>query len=374
MSDRKVRRDVARTAARLMYERTEREYFTAKRKAAKMLGLAHRGHFRDLPSNAEIRDEIQTLARMHEGDSRAANLLAMRIEALRTLRDLTEFQPRLIGSVLTGHIRAGSDIDIHCFADSPAAISARLDDLGLDHQVEHKRVLKHGLGRTFTHVHVTSAQFPIELTVYPRDKVSYVFRSSITGGPIERANAATLEELIRREHPEVDLDGALTELDSLDDDRFEVYRSLLLALDRVTQGRTHHPERNALYHALQVFELAREARPYDEEFLLAALLHDVGKGVDRSDHVQAGLAALGDTLTPRVRFLIEHHMEAHGIADGSIGHRALRRLRESPDFDDLTLLAQFDRSGRSPRAQTCSLDEALEYIRGVSAERYLQEP
>jgi hypothetical protein len=55
---------IAFEAARLMYERTESEYFTAKRKAAKRLC---RGSLKpeDLPSNAEIRDQIQALARFY---------------------------------------------------------------------------------------------------------------------------------------------------------------------------------------------------------------------------------------------------------------------------------------------------------------------
>ena len=40
------------------------------------------------------------------------------LEALgRCLRALSEFSPRLIGSVSTGHIRRGSDIDLHVFTD-----------------------------------------------------------------------------------------------------------------------------------------------------------------------------------------------------------------------------------------------------------------
>ena len=63
-------------------------------------------------------------------------------------------------------------------------------------------------------------------------------------------------------------------------DRFAVYLMRWLPLEAVKQNPKFHPEGDALYHSLQVFHLAREARPYDEEFLLAALLHDVGKAVD----------------------------------------------------------------------------------------------
>ena len=40
------------------------------------------------------------------------------------------------------------------------------------------------------------------------------------------------------------------------------------------------PEGDALYHSLQVFALASDRLPYDEEFLTAALLHDVGKAIN----------------------------------------------------------------------------------------------
>ncbi len=58
MSSDKLRRQVACDAARLMYEREETEYFRAKLKAARRLT---RGDFKpsDLPSNREIRDQIQ---------------------------------------------------------------------------------------------------------------------------------------------------------------------------------------------------------------------------------------------------------------------------------------------------------------------------
>src|SRR3954462_11589606 len=81
MSDAKLRQAIALEAARLMYERVETEYFTAKRKAAKRLC---RGTVKptDLPSNAEIRDQIQLYARLHEGEKRTVHLKEMRLAAL----------------------------------------------------------------------------------------------------------------------------------------------------------------------------------------------------------------------------------------------------------------------------------------------------
>ena len=73
----------------------------------------------------------------------------------------------------------------------------------------------------------------------------------------------------------------------LEADRFGVYRRLLLPLEKVMQKPQYHPEGDALYHSLQVFDLAHDELPYDEEFLLAALLHDVGKGIDPQDHIGA---------------------------------------------------------------------------------------
>src|SRR4051812_18960518 len=127
MADAKLRHAIAFEAARLMYDRTETEYFTAKRKAA---GRVCRGSVKpgDLPSNAEIRDLIQAFARTHGGERRTANLRDMRLHALRLMRKLCRFRPRLIGSVMTGHVRKGSDIDLHLFSDHLEPITSALDE------------------------------------------------------------------------------------------------------------------------------------------------------------------------------------------------------------------------------------------------------
>ncbi|MGD9854313.1 MAG: HD domain-containing protein [Planctomycetaceae bacterium] len=149
-------------------------------------------------------------------------------------------------------------------------------------------------------------------------------------------------------------------------ERFQFYRSLLLPLADIAQPRTRHPEGDALYHSLQVFELARDELPYDEEFLLAALLHDVGKAIDARDHIAAGLEALDGWITERTEWLIAHHAEARRIHDGTIGVRARRRLAASENFEELLLLADCDRDGRVAGMVVSDVDEALDAIREVA--------
>lgn len=351
-------------AAQMMYARDEREYFQAKRKAARMVTGSERPS--DLPSNAEIREHVQMLAEMLEGDTRKRDLQRMRLVALRFLRILRRYKPRLIGSVLTGHIRHGSDIDLHVFCDSAAVIEDLLEQEGFEARVEQKRILKAGEERFFTHVHV-QAEHAIELTVYPSDKVNFPFRSSITGKVIERADEAGVEAILREASPGIDIDAELIALESADSvNVWETFLMLLRPLEKVKQNATFHPEGDALYHSLQVFELAVREREWDIEFVLAALLHDVGKGIDPGDHVAAGLEALEGAISERTRWLIEHHMEAHLYRDGTLGGRAKKRLAESPDLEDLLLLSELDQAGRERGVVVRSVEEAVEYLREAS--------
>jgi len=358
-----MRRRIAWEAARLMYTREESEYFRAKMKAARRM---FRGDPKpsDLPSNREIRDQIEAIARLHEGDRRTEKLRDMRVEALRMMRILRSFRPRLIGSTLTGHIRRGSDVDLHVFSDSLESVCAALEAEGVSYEVQRKRVRKQGEERNYTHVHVAD-RYEFELTLYPSNMAHYVFKSSITGKAIERASIAELEQLLEEEYPDLPLDQAVLEAENKVD-RFQIYEMLLLPLERVKEGRKHHPEGDALYHSLQVFELACQELPYDEEFLLAALLHDVGKAIDRRDHVAAALDALDGFITPRTAWLIEHHMEGQALRDGTLGARSRRRLRESEDFEELELLVECDRNGRTRGAEVPDVEKALEYLRELA--------
>ena len=364
MKSSKLRRQIAWQAAQLMYSREESEYYRAKMKAARKI---QKGWVKpaDLPSNAEIRDEIQKMAVMLERDDRSVQLREMRIAALHLMQQLERFKPKIIGSVLTGHIRKGSDIDIHVFSDTMHAVTGELDYHNYRYETSRKRIRKGGEETTYRHIHLHD-RFDFELTVYPENKSGFVFKSSITGKAIERATIPQFHEFLANSYPDLDIQSE-TQMIAEQIDPFQYFESLLLPLENVKQNARYHPEGDALYHSLQVFDLACDNLPYDEEFLLAALLHDVGKGIEPHDHVNSALQVLDGYITPRTRWLIANHMLAHKIADGSIGSRKWRRLRENESHDELVLLGECDREGRQVGVQTTSLEDALEYICSLSS-------
>jgi hypothetical protein len=167
------------------------------------------------------------------------------------------------------------------------------------------------------------------------------------------------------EGPELDTEGEVGRLaDHVD--RFTVYKVRLAPLETIKGNALKHPEGDALYHSLQVFEVARESRPYDEEFLLAALLHDVGKAIDPANHVEAAVESLRGSVTERTLWLIEHH---HDLDDGP---RPRTPIDGGIALDDLHLLRECDLAGCVPGRHVDGLEPALAYIRGLESEDYLE--
>ncbi|MEZ6129411.1 MAG: hypothetical protein R3C59_12075 [Planctomycetaceae bacterium] len=150
-----------------------------------------------------------------------------------------------------------------------------------------------------------------------------------------------------------------------DDDEacYQRYFDLLEPLDRVRLNADTHPEGDLLYHSLQVFELARAARPWDQDFLIAALLHDVGRGIDPYDSGQATVRAVQEIVSERTLWLIENLPTQLRASEGTIGMRARRRLGQHDDGDVLRLLAECDSEGRVPGRQVSTLADAIYYLK-----------
>lgn len=201
-----------------------------------------------------------------------------------------------------------------------------------------------------------------------------VFRAArrVTGDWVPADRLPATGEVCHEVHRRLDATGSLARLTG---DRFDALAAVVAVLATVRQHPERHPEGDALEHSLQVFDLVHRERPYDEELLTAALVHDAGLAIDRRDPVAAAAEALGDLVTPRTRWLIESLPHAAAYAAGTLGHRARRRLEAHPDFLDVLLLAEADRRGRVKGSATPSLDEAVAVLRSLDeqAEQDLPE-
>lgn len=129
--------------------------------------------------------------------------------------------------------------------------------------------------------------------------------------------------------------------------------SLLSALDGIQQSPKYHPEGDALYHSLQVFDLAVEATD-DRVLWAAALFHDVGKAIDGPLHDEVGADLLEGLLPDRAVWLVRHHLDL--LKDPK---RTRRRLRDTSELRDLEQLRRWDLGGRNPRASVRSIEGAF---------------
>jgi hypothetical protein len=139
------------------------------------------------------------------------------------------------------------------------------------------------------------------------------------------------------------------------DDLSDELLALLIALDGVPQDPRYHPEGDALFHSLQVFEHALRALACPE-LLAAALLHDVGKASSGRDHDLVG-AALLEGLSPRIEWCVAHHLDL--LRDA---RRTRARWAGTPQLDDLRLLRKWDLAGRDPRGKVREPEEAVAIV------------
>jgi predicted nucleotidyltransferase len=185
-----LRRQVARRAAELMYFEGVKEYLRAKRKAARQLEVTV------FPNNSEIRAEVDRLAAEHEGPAREDRLLALREAAAEVMELLEDFSPRLVGSVLTGHIKSTSDIDLHVFAEEHEVVGDVLLDADFDVEYEVVKTKKGGEFMDFPHYYVETPVAKVEISVYAPGDLKRPQKSSITHKTMERATLSALRKLI----------------------------------------------------------------------------------------------------------------------------------------------------------------------------------
>ena len=132
-----LRRRIAVDAARILVESGDHNYSKAGRKAAERLGCRD---LRQLPSNSEIEQALREHQQLFRGEEQAGALQRMRQLALEAMESLQEFNPRLVGPVLTGTADRHSKIELHLFSDSPEQIAFYLMELRIPWRDGEKRL------------------------------------------------------------------------------------------------------------------------------------------------------------------------------------------------------------------------------------------
>lgn len=189
-----LRQAVAEEAARIMREQGVDDFLLAKRKAAERLGVTDASI---LPRNTEIEAALVAHQRLFAADRHEADLSAMRRSALEAMRLMADFQPRLVGPVLTGTASAHSEISLHLFTESPEAVSIRLEERGVPHEVLERRV-RYERDRvvTFPALRFVAGRQTVDAVVFPLDGIRQAPCSPVDGKPMRRASAAEVAALL----------------------------------------------------------------------------------------------------------------------------------------------------------------------------------
>lgn len=109
------------------------------------------------------------------------------------LKPNEEHDPFLIGSTLTGKIRATADIDLHAYSDDYEEIQERLIAHGYEDVDEE---IIQNLKGDFVHLKWYEREYPVEITVYPWSWRDLVLMSSITQKPMKRAPIQQVRRLL----------------------------------------------------------------------------------------------------------------------------------------------------------------------------------
>ena len=123
-----------------------------------------------------------------------------------------------------------------------------------------------------------------------------------------------------------------------------------------------------LTHSLQTATLAiRDGR--DDEYVVAALLHDIGDTLAPNNHPEVGAAILRPFVSPRVHWIVQHH----GVFQGYYFWHHIGMDRNARDqfaghewYDDCSEFCElYDQAAFDPAGETLPLEEFEPIVRRV---------
>ena len=189
-----MRMRLAQEAAKIMIDSGIRDFAMAKRKAADHLN-AH--DTRQLPTNMEIDQAMVEYQRLFRSTEQPQTLQKLREVAHTAMQFFHDYNPRLVGPVLTGTADTNTAVTLHVFSDNSEEINLLLLNQRIPFESRDKR---YKIGSdTYEHYpcfEFFAEQTKIEVVVFPASKRYERPLSPIDGKPMQRADIASVEMLL----------------------------------------------------------------------------------------------------------------------------------------------------------------------------------
>lgn len=175
------RRLVAETA-RIICEEAIVDYRLAKQKAAARLGLPTRGTA--LPNNLEVRDAVVAYQRIYGGTAYEDRLQRLRLAATKGMRLLAEFDPRLVGPVISGAVTMAHHVQLQAYASTAERVDVFLHDQGIACEADDRDYrFADGQIRRIPLVRFAWEDVDIDVAVFDPDQRSRPPLSPVDGRP-----------------------------------------------------------------------------------------------------------------------------------------------------------------------------------------------
>lgn len=184
-------------AARLICDDGYADYRVAKHKAAERLGL---GRGTSLPDNARIEAAVLDRQILFGGDAYRNRLRAMRTTALRAMKLLAAYEPRLSGSAVSGAIGEGHRVQVHLVADRAEAVEILLHDRQIPFDQDERRYrLSDGREIEVPLLRFEADDIGVDLAVFDPGTTRSPPLSQVDGKPAKRLSPEQLRALLESE-------------------------------------------------------------------------------------------------------------------------------------------------------------------------------
>lgn len=194
-----MRLRLAEEAARILIDSGSRDFALAKRKAAEHLN-AH--DTRQMPSNQEIEQAVAAYQRLFRSTSQPQHLRILRETACEAMRFFSDFQPRLVGPVLSGTADVNTPISLHLFSDTPEEVSLLLLARQIPFETLDKRLhIRDELYQNFPALSFYVQEYKVEAIIFPVSKRVPTPLSPVDGKPIKRATLEAVQALLEEASP-----------------------------------------------------------------------------------------------------------------------------------------------------------------------------